>query len=316
MQKFLRFFILCALLGLFAPLAVAQQPDDSERPRVLNNYDIAPRTAAKQEKAEKAAEPEKPSQKRDSKASRKKNAVLKAPTSTAPSTTAPKKEGYWQGEGEKEEQKPVAPPEPKSYSELRTNIDDSGRVILTSDTIVIKPEMKLTLSLKPFEGTGDGELDNIIQNSARKHQIDPRLILEVIRQESGFRIRAVSNKGARGLMQLIPSTAARFGVYRIHDPAENVEGGAKYLRFLLDMFEGNLELALAGYNAGENAVVKYNYQIPPYRETRDYVRSITARYRSKYHQYVPVKKEEQVVRTAPLATFTAENGQVILSNNY
>src|SRR5262249_13321203 len=154
------------------------------------------------------------------------------------------------------------------------------------------------------------------QNSARKHQIDPRLIMEVIRQESGFRPRATSNKGAQGLMQLIPSTAARFGVYRIHDPAENVEGGTKYLRFLLDMFEGNIELALAGYNAGENAVVKYNYQIPPYRETRDYVRSITARYRSKYQQYVPVKKEEQIVRTAPLATFTAENGQVILSNNY
>jgi soluble lytic murein transglycosylase-like protein len=117
-------------------------------------------------------------------------------------------------------------------------------------------------------------------------------------------------------MQLIPSTAARFGVYRIYDPEENIEGGTRYLKFLLDTFKGNVELALAGYNAGENAVIRNNFQVPHYRETRDYVRSITARYRSKYHQVATAQNDALVVHQVPLTTFAAEDGRVILSNNY
>jgi soluble lytic murein transglycosylase-like protein len=97
-------------------------------------------------------------------------------------------------------------------------------------------------------------------------------------QESSFKSRAISPKGARGLMQLMPLTAARFGVTNIFDPRQNIEGGARYLRFLLDRFDGNINLALAGYNAGEGAVEKFGWRIPPYSETQEYVRRISRRY--------------------------------------
>jgi soluble lytic murein transglycosylase-like protein len=97
-------------------------------------------------------------------------------------------------------------------------------------------------------------------------------------QESSFKSRAISPKGARGLMQLMPGTAARFGVRNIFDPQQNIEAGTRYLRFLLDRFEGDLKLALAGYNAGEGAVDKYGWRIPPYAETQEYVRRISRRY--------------------------------------
>ena len=100
----------------------------------------------------------------------------------------------------------------------------------------------------------------------------------VMQAESGFRFHAVSPKGAAGLMQLMPSTAVRLGVNNILDPRENVFGGVKYLRWLLDRFEGDLKLALAGYNAGERAVESYGNQVPPYFETQSYVRSILLRY--------------------------------------
>ena len=97
-------------------------------------------------------------------------------------------------------------------------------------------------------------------------------------QESSFKQRAISPKGARGLMQLMPGTAARFGVTNIFDPKQNIEGGARYMKFLLNRFDGNLSLALAGYNAGEGAVDKYGWRIPPYAETKEYVRRISRRY--------------------------------------
>jgi soluble lytic murein transglycosylase-like protein len=97
-------------------------------------------------------------------------------------------------------------------------------------------------------------------------------------QESTFKPRAMSYKGARGLMQLMPGTAQRFGVSNIWDPRQNIEGGTRYMRFLLDLFEGDVNLALAGYNAGEGAVMKYGYRVPPYSETQEYVRRISRRY--------------------------------------
>ena len=99
-----------------------------------------------------------------------------------------------------------------------------------------------------------------------------------MRQESQFDRAAVSHAGARGLMQLMPATAARFGVTNIFDPRQNIDAGVKYMRWLLDTFGGDVVLALAGYNAGEGAVMKYGRNVPPYRETQEYVRRITARY--------------------------------------
>ena len=145
--------------------------------------------------------------------------------------------------------------------------------------------------------SGHQRLEELITASAARNGIDHHLILAVMKQESSFNAQAISYKGARGLMQLMPATAARFGVRDIFDPAQNIEGGARYLRFLLNTFSGDVELALAGYNAGENAVARYGNQIPPYRETQDYVRKISAHYaRLKNETYV----RRQVGQTTPM----------------
>jgi len=126
--------------------------------------------------------------------------------------------------------------------------------------------------------TGSSEIDSYLIQSGTKNEVDPLLIYSVMHQESSFKSRAISPKGARGLMQLMPGTAMRFGVTNIFDPRQNIEGGARYLRFLLDRFDGDVRLTLAGYNAGEGAVEKYGWQIPPYAETQEYVRRISRRY--------------------------------------
>ena len=126
--------------------------------------------------------------------------------------------------------------------------------------------------------TGDATIDSYITESAARYNIDPLLIYAQMHQESGFKLKATSYKGARGLMQLMPATAIRFGVTDIYNPKQNIDAGVKYMRWLLDKFGGDVSLALAGYNAGEGAVMKYGNQIPPYRETQEYVRRIGSRY--------------------------------------
>ncbi|HET6671076.1 MAG TPA: lytic transglycosylase domain-containing protein [Pyrinomonadaceae bacterium] len=125
--------------------------------------------------------------------------------------------------------------------------------------------------------SGDAELDQLITSISESEGVDPRFIHAVIWQESKYEQYARSHVGAQGLMQLMPATARRFGCKDPHDPAENIAAGTKYLSWLLKRFDGNVELALAGYNAGEGSVDKYN-GIPPYRETQNYVRIITSRY--------------------------------------
>lgn len=137
--------------------------------------------------------------------------------------------------------------------------------------------MNASRSLDGFT-TGDARVDSIIVDAATRNGVDPVLIYATMHQESSFKPRAMSNKGARGLMQLMPGTAARFGVGNIWDPRQNIEGGTRYMRFLLNMFDGDVTLALAGYNAGEGAVLKYGRRIPPYSETQEYVRRISRRY--------------------------------------
>jgi soluble lytic murein transglycosylase-like protein len=119
--------------------------------------------------------------------------------------------------------------------------------------------------------------DEAIEEHAAAHRVRPELVRAVIQVESAFNPRATSHKGAMGLMQLMPGTAADLGVLNAYDPEENIRGGVAYLRQLLDKFGGNEELALAAYNAGPNAVERYGDAIPPYRETRQYVQKIKAR---------------------------------------
>ena len=119
------------------------------------------------------------------------------------------------------------------------------------------------------------QIDALVEQNASTWQVDPALIKAVIANESGFNANATSNVGAQGLMQLMPETAASLGVRDAYDPAQNVAGGARYLRGLLDRFHGDKRLAIAAYNAGPGAVEKYG-DVPPYAETRNYVQNVLA----------------------------------------
>lgn len=134
------------------------------------------------------------------------------------------------------------------------------------------PQPRIRRKTRPPVGIG-----RLIDRIARKHGMDPELVRAVAKVESNYKARAVSPKGALGVMQLLPQTAKRFGVADAYDPAQNIEGGIRYLKFLRDQFPGKLSLVLAAYNAGENAVRKHG-GIPPYPETRDYVRKIRQLY--------------------------------------
>ncbi|MGB5217300.1 MAG: lytic transglycosylase domain-containing protein [Smithella sp.] len=121
--------------------------------------------------------------------------------------------------------------------------------------------------------------DYLISKAADKFNLDSALIKAIIKAESNFNHRAVSPVGAQGLMQLMPKTASSLKVDDSFHPEKNIEGGARYLRYLLNIYKGNLSLALAAYNAGEGAVAKYHYNIPPYRETQNYVKRVLSFYR-------------------------------------
>jgi soluble lytic murein transglycosylase-like protein len=122
--------------------------------------------------------------------------------------------------------------------------------------------------------------DDLITKAADKFRLDSALIKAVIKAESNFNHRAVSPVGAQGLMQLMPKTASSLQVEDSFHPEKNIEGGARYLRYLLNTYKGDLTLALAAYNAGEKAVAKYNYNVPPYRETQNYVKRVFSFYKS------------------------------------
>ena len=148
--------------------------------------------------------------------------------------------------------------------------------------------------------TGRPRLDALIRQNGARHGVDPYLIFLVMEQESHFNSGAVSPVGARGLMQLMPGTAARFGVRNANDPAQNVSAGTRYLKLLMRKFNNRVDLVLAGYNAGEGNVTKYGYRVPPFRETRNYVRKISSRYGRVAHA------PEEAKRTAKAAANPAE----------
>jgi soluble lytic murein transglycosylase-like protein len=125
-----------------------------------------------------------------------------------------------------------------------------------------------------------------VEEAARRHEVEPALLHAVITAESAYNPRAVSPKGAAGLMQLMPATARRLGVDNVYDPDQNIQGGARYLKELLQRFDNDLSLTLAAYNAGEQAVARYGNRVPPYRETRGYVAKVLGLYR-KYGRLLP-----------------------------
>jgi soluble lytic murein transglycosylase-like protein len=122
------------------------------------------------------------------------------------------------------------------------------------------------------------KIEELIEKAAARHEVDPLLVHSVISVESAYNTKAVSPKGAQGLMQLIPATARRFGAADAFDPAQNIDAGVRYLKYLNMLFPNDLRLALAAYNAGEGAVWKYGNAVPPYRETEQYVYKVGQRY--------------------------------------
>jgi soluble lytic murein transglycosylase-like protein len=174
-----------------------------------------------------------------------------------------------------------------AIAEAQTKVDETRKQLAAADVQIA--QTKQAPDVIPYSGptmyqgnrawsTGNARFDALIRQNGTRFGVDPYLIYCVMQQESHFNPVVVSPKGAQGLMQLMPDTAARYGVTNSLDPAQSVQAGAHYLKDLLQMFGGRVDLVLAGYNAGEGAVIKFGQRIPPYKETQDYVHLIIARY--------------------------------------
>lgn len=150
------------------------------------------------------------------------------------------------------------------------------------------------LAAADMPSCGDSDIDKMILDTGLKYGVDPKLVYYVIRQESNFKPRARSHKSAQGLMQIIPATAERFDVEDVYDPEQNIEGGVRYLRWLLKEFKGDVKLALAGYNAGEGNVKKCGNQVPDFKETQNYVKNIVKAYGKTHHPVVDPDKAPAV----------------------
>jgi soluble lytic murein transglycosylase-like protein len=171
----------------------------------------------------------------------------------------------------------------KELADARTKVEQVANEIATADQPVLTPDAvgQIVAASNQIWTTGNSRVDGLIRQYGKQYGVDPFLIYCTMSQESSFTSSATSPKGAQGLMQLMPGTAARYGVTNPYDVAQSIKGGTRYLKDLLEMFNGRVDLALAGYNAGEGAVMKYGNTIPPYSETRNYVKLILKRYTKK-----------------------------------
>ncbi len=173
-----------------------------------------------------------------------------------------------------------------AVADIYKYVDPDGVIHLTNVPTDDRVRYELLIREKRVlfrPGTDVKKYDHIIDRASEKYRVDPALIKAVIKAESNFNHRAVSPVGARGLMQLMPQTASSLNVADSFHPENNIEGGVRYLRYLLNLFNGNLPLAVAAYNAGEGAVNRYQNTIPPYPETQTYVRRVLDFYR-QYRQ--------------------------------
>jgi soluble lytic murein transglycosylase-like protein len=167
-----------------------------------------------------------------------------------------------------------------------SNVPDDGRYRVLIGPIDSSSETAREAPLSParqapLRPDDRQQYGAVVEQTAVRFGIDPALLRAVISVESGYDPNAISRRGAGGLMQLMPETAKRYGVTNVFDPVDNVRGGARYLAELLKTFENDLQLALAAYNAGEAAVLKYGKRVPPYRETVAYVAKVV----DSYHKY-------------------------------
>lgn len=209
-----------------------------------------------------------------------------------------------------------------AYAEIYQYVDEHGVVCYTDLPLnknaekVYSPNSKRTkVQQKAHQANPKTPSDfyGIIYEKAAKYGIDPHLVKAIIKTESNWNDRAVSRKGAMGLMQLMPTTANKMEVYNPFDPEENIEGGTKYLRKLLKHFNGDLTLALAAYNAGPNAVER-NGVIPNYRETKQYVKRVLSLYGGKLTHPVPIS-DKIGEKSEPIYKVIMEDGSVLFTNS-
>jgi soluble lytic murein transglycosylase-like protein len=179
----------------------------------------------------------------------------------------------------------------KELADARAKVEDTqNQIAAANKPAPILPDASLDfIASDAAWSTGNNRVDTLVRYYGRKYGVDPYLVYCLMSQESRFTKSATSPKGAQGLMQLMPGTAARYGVTNSYDVEQSIMGGTRYLRDLLQMFNGRIDLALAGYNAGENAVIKHGYTVPPYDETRNYVRLIIARYGKRQNSSVTTR---------------------------
>ena len=174
---------------------------------------------------------------------------------------------------------------PEVKADLYKKTDEQGRVFFTDTPegsgfrLIMRTPKKGTIQYKNFQ-QNRRQLTPLIRQQARQFKVDPSLVMAVIHAESAYDKNAISRAGAVGLMQLMPGTAKQFGVNNRNDAAQNIQGGVRYLRYLLELFDFNIRLTLAAYNAGESAVKKYGNKIPPYKETQHYVKKVLVYYQN------------------------------------
>jgi soluble lytic murein transglycosylase-like protein len=198
------------------------------------------------------------------------------------------------------------------HAEVYEYEDETGSIHFTN--VPTDPQYKMIVPPKTSRSSREKNLqrkyqpedfEKIIENHSIRYGMDPKLVDAVIRVESSYNPRAISMKGAQGLMQLMPETARELGVNDPFDPSQNIEGGVRYLRYLLDFFKWDLDLALAAYNAGINRVSHYK-KIPPIKETQSYVKSVKRTYRQQISPSPAMEK--------PVRRMVADSGDIVFTN--
>lgn len=193
-------------------------------------------------------------------------------------------------------------------------VSDQGQVVFTNLTADAPAASVLPASFSSATGraAAPAKLQTILETTARRYDLDPGLVREVARQESDFDPHSVSNKGALGVMQLMPATAHDLGVQHPFNAAENIDGGARYLKALLQRYDGDIPLTLAAYNAGPGSVDRYGRRVPPYAETQAYVKAITRRLKRHGHAVAAAharRSASPAAHAAPLPSPVVRAGQ-------
>lgn len=200
---------------------------------------------------------------------------------------------------------------PPASGQIASYVDEHGKLVyINANTPARSALAKSRRQQRRSVLAAPPRLAKLASAAAKRNHVDPALVQAVIQTESGWNPGAVSDRGALGLMQLIPATAERFGVENVFDPAQNVEGGTRYLRELLDRFHGNLTESLAAYNAGEQAVERSG-GVPNYPETRAYVKKVTKTYFQSGSAQIPAAERR---RSSPIRQTVDRYGRVVFTN--